>query len=199
MFTVIDFETTGLSPDDSVVIEIGAIKLTHTLLIKKTFTTKVALPEGVEVPEFITNLTGLKTEDLKDAPVESIAFDELEDFIGNDYVVAHNAPFDLSFLYKYLPEASYDFVDTRAIIKLIEPEESAKLKDAVERYNIDYKDHHTALADCHMTVELLKHLRKKLYKEKSQGLLHYANVAVDSEERPLTYVPKRAKVVTLNK
>lgn len=198
MFTVIDFETTGLDANESVVIEIGAIKLDHKLSIVKTYSTKVALPEGVVLPDFIKNLTGLTEDDLLGSPTADMAFASLKQFIGNSYIVAHNAPFDLSFLYKYLPDTEYEFIDTRAIIKLIEPEESAKLADVVKRYGITYENHHEALADCHMTVGVLKKLRQKLLRQ-NRSLLQYVNVAVDSEERPLTFIPPKANVVTLTK
>lgn len=199
MYTVIDFETTGLSPDESVVIEIGAVKLNSMMGVMSKYTTRVALPEGVEVPEFITNLTGITSDDLIGATPSDTAFEYLKEFIGGDYIVAHNAPFDLSFLYKYLPDEDYHFIDTRAIIKLIEPEESAKLQDVVKRYGINYENHHHALSDCEMTADVLRHLRDKLLVEKRESILHYLDVAVDSEERPLTFVPKNAKVTSLSK
>lgn len=194
MYTVIDFETTGLDHTENVVIEIGAIKLDKNLRDYASFNTKVTLPPGVELPELITKITKITPESLVDAMHEDEAFELLWKFIADDIVIAHNAPFDLGFLAKYRPHYKPNFLDTRTIIKLIEPGEKASLKDAVKRYSVPYLNHHSALADCVMTAGVLRGLRDKVG---SVDKLHdYLNTAVDSEERPLRYKADYMKVIT---
>lgn len=194
MYTVIDFETTGLDHTKNVVIEIGAIKLDKNLRDYASFNTKVKLHRDEELPELITKITGITPESLEHAMPAAPAFSLLRDFIGEDIIVAHNAPFDLGFLAEQRPYYKPDFLDTRSIIKLVEPGEKASLKDAVKRYSVPYVNHHSALADCVMTAGLLRGLRDKV--GSVDKLLDYLNTAVDSEERPLRYKADYMKVIT---
>ena len=64
-FVVVDLETTGLNPDEDKIIEIGAIKFVDGV---ETETFETLVNPGMPIPDFITRLTGIKDEDVKDAP-----------------------------------------------------------------------------------------------------------------------------------
>lgn len=198
MFTVLDFETTGLSYKNNAVIEIGAIKLDGNLKSYAEFSTKVRLPEGVALPDFITGLTGITEDDLKDAPTADRAFGELRSFLNDSIIVAHNASFDLGFLHKYLPDHLPNFICTRYLSRTLEPRYSASLADCVQRHHIVYEGHHRALKDCEMTAKLLKVYRGMAYKKNGQGnqsLMDHMNILVASDERPISYLPKNARII----
>lgn len=193
--TVIDIETTGLDAATDHITEIAAIRaeiITDTpgLTYREIgrFQTFVALPDGGEISQEITQLTGIRSEDLRGAPNFYRAYHSLRNFAYGTTVIAHNAPFDLSFL--DFPEISMGFVCTRALSRLVDPDDSARLADCCARYGIDLTGHHRAMNDVEATLQLYAILRQKA---EAAGI-EYRNVVIDSEERPLKYVPTGAIV-----
>lgn len=193
-YTVIDFETTGLNYMHDSIIQIGAVKLNHKAETIGVFEINVRIPVGKALPEFITNLTGITPEDNKGGIVAPTAFTMFKAFIGRDTLIAHNAPFDLSFLQQHVrPLHTVEFYDTRSIIKLHEPGLPASLADVCKRRGIKLENHHTALADAKVTAELFRQLRDEIGQSKMFD--EYKNVAVQSEERPLLFIPENARVI----
>jgi DNA polymerase III alpha subunit (gram-positive type) len=195
--TVIDIETTGLDPAIDHTTEIAAIRAEvgpggYVREIGR-FQTYVALPSGVEIPEKITELTGIKTEDLCSAPRRTTALVALHTFAFGTTVIAHNAPFDLSFLNPVVETPR--FACTRAMSRLIDPDENASLEPTCERYGIPLNGHHRATNDAEATLQLYAVLREKA---EVNGIT-YRDVVVDSPERPLTYTPPGAIVRTITK
>lgn len=194
MYTILDFETTGLSYKKEQVIEIGAVKLDKYMKPVSSFNILVKL-EKEFLPEFITNLTGITKEDLDGASVdEYTALSMLEAFIGDDIVVAQFASFDLSFLSKVMkPER---FICTRSVSRILDADKKAGLKELVPRYGATLDNHHRALADVEATVEVFKSMMGRLLLEgyKMDDVL---NVMVDAKDRPLGYVPTNTKTITL--
>ncbi|MEH6974970.1 MULTISPECIES: 3'-5' exonuclease [unclassified Bacillus (in: firmicutes)] len=188
-YVVIDLETTGLDYQNDQIIEIGAIKIDDWCDEIDRFHTMVALEEGRELPEFITKLTGITAKDLEDAPSEAEALNSLREFIGDSIVVAQNAPFDLSFISRGGIEPEH-FHCTRAMVRFVEPELSASLKDVVKRNNIELNGHHRALNDVEATIEVFKRYLPRVAKEYN-GFL---NIVQDSADRPLKFTPKNAIV-----
>ncbi len=189
IYTFIDLETTGLDYETEQIIEIAAVStdLEREYGRMQMF---VRLEKGRELSEFITNLTGITTEDLKGGNISEPAVYSLGQFAAGTTVVAHNAPFDLAFLSKLGMEPQ-SFVCTRALAKLVEPTESASLKDVCARHDIDLTGHHRAMNDVLATIEVF---RKLAPIAEARGI-DYRNVVVSSPERPLNFVPYNAKVV----
>lgn len=195
IITVIDIETTGLDAATDHITEIAAIRaeiITDVpgLAYREIgrFQTFVALPNGAEISPEITQLTGIRAEDLRGAPNFYRAYHSLRHFAYGTTIVAHNAPFDLSFL--DFPAISGGFVCTRALSRLVDPDESARLADCCARYGIDLTRHHRAMNDAEATLQLYAILRQKA----EAAEIEYRNVVIDSEERPLKYVPPGAIV-----
>lgn len=201
--TVLDIETTGLDAATDHITEIAAIRaeiITDTpgLAYREIgrFQTFVALPPGVEIAPEITQLTGIRAEDLRGAPKHWWAVDSLMAFADSTPLVAHNAPFDLSFIDRIFNGLSSDgFVCTRALSRLVDPDESARLADCCVRYNVSLNGHHRAMNDVEATLQLYAILRQKA---EAAGI-EYRNVVIDSEERPLTYKPPGAIVRKITK
>jgi DNA polymerase III epsilon subunit-like protein len=202
--TVLDIETTGLDPLADHITEIAAIRAEvgpggYIREIGR-FQTYVALPsiagEVIEIPEFITDLTGIKTEDLRGAPRHWFAVDSVMDFARDSNLIAHNVPFDFAFIdriYDGLPSGW--FACTRAMSRLIDPDENASLAPTCERYGIALNGHHRAMNDVEATLQLYAVLKAKAI---IKGIT-YRNVVVDSAERPLTYTPPGAIVRTIER
>lgn len=93
-YCVIDIETNGSKPGTSQVIEIGAIMVQHGKVIDSYET----FVECAYLPEYITKITGIEPEDLKDAPSRKEALIGLRHFMEDAVFVAHNANFDYGFL-----------------------------------------------------------------------------------------------------
>lgn len=96
-FIVLDLETTGLSPENGEIIEIGAIRATLGSDTHPTFQTLVKPERGV--PEYITDINGITQAmvDTAGIPLDK-ALAEFIEFIGELPLVSFNAPFDMGFL-----------------------------------------------------------------------------------------------------
>lgn len=160
-FTVIDTETTGLDFQFDKIIEIAALKIQNEKIISKFSS---LINPGFEISEFIENLTGIKNEDLKKSPNEKDVLSQFLSFVEGDIIVAHNANFDVNFIYDAayrngFPDFSNDFVDTLRLSREIRPDlEHHRLKDLADEYKIVPEAFHRALADCETTLEIFKKL-----------------------------------------
>lgn len=95
-FVVFDLETTGLSPADEVITEIGAVVVENGE-ITESYNTFVN-PER-HIPEKITELTGITDEMVQDAPSQEQALRDFLQFADGRVLIAHNAHgFDIRFL-----------------------------------------------------------------------------------------------------
>ncbi|MBA3361406.1 MAG: DEDD exonuclease domain-containing protein [Acidimicrobiia bacterium] len=94
-FCVLDLETTGGSPRDCAITEIGAVKYRGGEPIG-TFATLVNPETGI--PPFITILTGITQQMVVEAPTIAVALPSFIEFCRGTIIVGHNIRFDLSFL-----------------------------------------------------------------------------------------------------
>ncbi|MDR9852939.1 3'-5' exonuclease [Paenibacillus sp. VCA1] len=196
--TVLDLETTGLDPATDHITEIAAIRAEvgadGSIREIGRFQTFVGSDAGVVIPLEITELTGIRTEDLRGAPDMYVALTAFWYFARGSVWIAHNSPFDFSFIAKIYTNGDH-FACTRAMSHLVDPDESASLKDVCPRYGIELNGHHRAMNDVEATLQLYAKLREKA---EINGI-SYRNVVIDSDERPLKYVPPGAIVRTISK
>jgi DNA polymerase-3 subunit epsilon len=93
---VLDFETTGLSPDmGDRAIEIGAVRLEGGVVTARF---QELMNPGQRISAFIEDYTGITNEMLRDASSCSSVMKQFADFIEDYNLVAHNASFDKRFL-----------------------------------------------------------------------------------------------------
>lgn len=193
--TIFDFETTGLDPVKDTIIEIAAIKVRNG---NRVGTLSIVVDPEREVPEFITNLTGITNEDVKGQPILKDVLPFFLNFIGDSVLVAHNAAFDLSFLEAKsreleLPLPTNEFIDTRTICIDKFPYKSHKLTDMCEQLGINLTGAHRALNDVTATGNLLYKLNKE-YGDVSE----YKNVLFYFRKYGYPEgVPERAKLVAI--
>lgn len=169
-FVLFDLETTGLSTTYDEIIEIGAIKIVDN---KQVGVFSTLVKPAAPIDEYIEKLTGITNDMLADAPsIDNILSDFLE-FVGDSIVVAHNANFDVNFIYcnclKYCEKNfSNDYVDTmRLSRKLLRELEHHRLKDLVEYFEIPAKTAHRALSDCEMTLDVYNQLKNVCFEKYS--------------------------------
>ena len=162
-YVMIDTETTGFSAEWDSMIEIGALKIRNGEIVD-TFETFVKY-DG-ELPEFITQLTGITNEMLYDAPAPQEAVKAFIDFLDNDMIVGYNVSFDIDFiredLKKYFDiEMNNDYIDCMRIARKLFPEEKHhRLKDMRKIFKIEVDKEHRASHDCIATKAVFEKLRE---------------------------------------
>ncbi|KNZ42473.1 PolC-type DNA polymerase III [Acetobacterium bakii] len=144
-----DLETTGLIPGNHKIIEIAAVKIKNKQVIDSF--TKLVNPH-CDIPPFITNLTGITNQMVEEGVEEADALQEFLAFAGDAILVAHNAPFDMSFLKKALADhdiqQDHTAVDTLAMARcLLTQINKHNLKKLCSFFKIDMGNHHRALDD----------------------------------------------------
>ncbi|WP_422491630.1 PolC-type DNA polymerase III [Endozoicomonas sp. ALE010] len=93
---VLDFETTGLSPNmGDRAIEIGAVLIEHGRITDRF---QQLMNPGFLINGFISSYTGISNAMLKSAPDCLSVIREFASFVGKHNLVAHNASFDKKFL-----------------------------------------------------------------------------------------------------
>lgn len=93
---MIDFETTGLSPDmGDRITEVAALRIEDGRITERYVS---LINCGVRIPSFITGLTGITQQMVDSAPPVGEVVPALLEFIGADALAAHNASFDEKFL-----------------------------------------------------------------------------------------------------
>jgi len=163
-FVVLDLETSGGAPHlGANITEIGAVKVRGGEVLGKFQT---FINPGTPIPSFITELTGINDEMVSSSPRIAEVFPILLEFLGaeNETVfVAHNAPFDLSFLKAAATASEYKWpkftvIDTaRLARKLLGRDEviNCKLGTLAEFFNASVSPTHRALDDALATVDVL--------------------------------------------
>ena len=163
-FVVLDLETSGASPKSgSAITEIGAVKVCGGQVLG---TFKTFVNPGTPLPPFITGLTGITDEMLVDAPRIESVLPILLEFLGSDkstVFVAHNAPFDLSFLKASAALHGYAWPNFR-VIDTVKAARFVLTKDDVANYQLgtlavyfrtEIAPNHRALDDALATVDVL--------------------------------------------
>ncbi len=160
-YIVIDTETTGLDPEYDELIEVCAVKVIGDHEVDRFST---LIKPSHEISSFITDLTGISNDMLRDAPLPEKVIPELYKFIGKEMLVAHNAHFDINFLYDYMDNYlnetfNNDFICTMRLSRRIFPEfENHKLKTICENLLINVPTHR-ALEDAISSWEVYKSCR----------------------------------------
>ena len=163
-FICFDIETTGLSAARDKITDIGAVKVENGV-ITDTFST-FANPE-MPIPQKITQLTGITDDMVKDAPSQSEAVGAFLEFAGDNVLVAHNAPFDTSFIAKACEnmgrEYNYTSIDTVAISRAILTDiKNCKLDTVAKFLRLGDFNHHRATDDAEMLARIFINLCQRL-------------------------------------
>jgi len=170
-FAVIDLETSGGSPQSGAgITEIGVVKVRGGLVLG-TFQSFV--DPGHSLPPFITQLTGITDDMLMSAPFIDEVLPTLFEFLGSPeetVLVAHNSPFDMSFLktaalvHEY-PWPAYATVDTARLARAVLDRDeviNCKLGTLAEFFKAETSPNHRALDDALATVDVLHGIIERL-------------------------------------
>ncbi|MCI8614308.1 MAG: PolC-type DNA polymerase III [Lachnospiraceae bacterium] len=155
-FVVFDIETTGFSPVNNRIIEIGAVKVQKGEITEK-FSTFVN--PDVPIPFEIEKLTGINDGMVIGAPAIEQVLPDFLDFCGDAVLVAHNAGFDMSFIKENARNQGinreFSYVDTVGIARILLPHQGKHTLDAVAKtLGVSLENHHRAVEDAQATAEI---------------------------------------------
>lgn len=165
---VLDTETTGLDYTRERIIEFAGVRLENGKIVDEYQT---LINPNQHIRKSSMAVHGITQEMVQDAPTEEEVLPKILEFIGDYPIVAHNAIFDYSFLNEaklrvFGEKLENPRIDTQVMFKEIAPElESHGLEALTERFNVELKNHHRAMADT-MGLALAYPKLKKLYLQK---------------------------------
>lgn len=163
---VIDFETTGISPEQGARATEVAIVLVEQGRIVDRF--QSLMNAGAHIPAFITQLTGISNAMVQAAPDASDVMRQASTFVGDAPMVAHNASFDRKFWTGELSRlglpARQPFACTMLLSRRLYPHApNHKLGTLVDYHRLPRTGAaHRALADAEMAAELLLRIQQDL-------------------------------------
>ena len=167
--TIIDFETTGLSPHcGDRIIEVGAVTVEGGKIVARF---QSLMNPGVRVSSFIENYTGITNQMLSGAPTIAEVMPQLIEFLGHHPLVAHNAGFDKRFLDAECARIGHrrrqEMACSMLLSRRVYPDAPNHTLAGLVHYKRLPTDgvHHRALADAEMTAHLWLGLLHDLKRE----------------------------------
>jgi DNA polymerase-3 subunit epsilon len=166
-FVVVDLETTGGSPADAEITEIGAVKVRGGQRLGE-FQTLVN--PGASIPPFIQVLTGITDAMVAVAPRLAGVLPAFLEFARGAVLVAHNAPFDVGFLKAACERYGVDWpgfhvLDTARLARSIVTRDETpdcRLSSLARLFRASTMPTHRALDDARATVDVLHGMIERL-------------------------------------
>ena len=163
LFCIVDIELT----EDKEIIQFSATKLDDTF--KEIESINYYIQPKKQVSSFVTELTGISNEMLRDKPYFEDVASELYDFIKDDILVCHGLPSDYIILKKRFHDVGIMYkakmsLDTVELARLFMPSQvSYKLSDLSNSLNLySGEGFHNAAIDVKVTVKLLEAIAYKI-------------------------------------
>lgn len=184
----VDLEMTGLQVKTDRILEIGAVRIVNGA-IQDRFQTFVNPHRKIDAR--ITELTGIVSEMVEDAPEAEDALRMFLEFAGDAPFLGHNVIFDYGFLKQCAVNHNIPLernaLDTLKIArKVLQEPEKKSLEALCGYFHIDREHAHRAVDDAKATAELFLLLRQK-YQEQEPGLF---------VPKPLNYKVKKQGPLT---
>ena len=161
-FVVFDLETTGAKTPPCRITEIGAYRVRGGEIAEEFHT--LVNPETA-IPSFITRLTGISNQMVRNAPKFGEVAADFLDFIGDSVLVAHNAQFDMRFLNHEIGRIHEDYrvanphlCTVRISRKLLPHIENHRLNTLADYYRVALVNHHRASDDAYATALIFVNL-----------------------------------------
>ncbi len=155
-YCVVDIEATGGNHKNGRIIEIGIVKIRNKTVVSEYST--LVNPEQ-RIDKYVSKLTGITDNDLKNAPLFSEVAKEIIEFLGDAFFVAHNATFDYTYLRTELRKLGIEYtadqyctIDMSRI--LFPDQDSYSLGKLCRSLKLDVEDRHRALGDAQTTATL---------------------------------------------
>jgi len=165
-YVVLDLETTGLSRSRHNITEIAAVRVEEGVVVDK-FHSLVNPCE--RIPRFITRLTGITDDMVRDCPTIDKILPDFLDFLGEDVIVAHNATFDYGFIsHNVEKHVGIEFRNKRLCTRklanrLLSDLPSKRLSYLCEHFEIVNTQAHRAMADTLVTADIFSRFLAMMY------------------------------------
>ena len=161
-YTVVDIETTGLSPQYDDIIGLSALKVRNNEIVEE-FSSLLQSQKGVN--NFIADLTGITNKMLVSAPKIDEVLPKFLSFIEDDTILGHNVNFDMRFIKNKTQKVLDRNLDNPTMDTMILAKSNLrlynyKLATIAQHYDIDTKNNHRGLKDCYITFEVYNKLRE---------------------------------------
>lgn len=171
-YVIFDLETTGFSPMQNRIIEIGAAKVKAGEIVDR-FSSFVN--PDVPIPFRIEKLTGINDSMVLHAPFIDEVLPEFLAFCQEAVLVAHNAGFDMSFVQENAKRLAiaidFTYVDTVTLARVLLPNHAKYTLDAVAKIvGVSLENHHRAVDDAAATAEIFIKFLSMLREEKVEDL-----------------------------
>ncbi len=183
-YVVFDIETTGLSITYDTLIEIAGVKVRNGAILSKF---SEFIDPKREVSAFTENLTGITNQMVKGKRTIKEVLKDFHEFTKDTILVAHNADFDLGFLYfNYrnlgISNQINPSIDTLTLAKVLLPtKKQFSLNRLAKEFKVPLDNHHRAINDAEATTEVFLHLLRRV---KKQGFNRFKdmNLMIQKEE-----------------
>ncbi len=157
-FVFLDVETTGLNPDRDRIIEVAVVAWRDGEIVDQL--TSLINPK-IAIPSFVSQLTGITDEMVKNAPSLPMIRPKIKRIIGDGIIVGHNVQFDVSFLQAAQIVHHNHRMDTLALASILLPEAgSYDLEHLVRTLDLPKTTTHRAEADTLHTLNLYLALQR---------------------------------------
>ncbi len=159
-FVAFDTETTGLWAPTHRIVEIGTVRFHLESEQVETFNSLVN-PQRPMPPEVI-RIHGITDDMVADAPKVTVVLEQFMEFCSDAIMVAHNAPFDISFVGCELERSQLQFsdnliLDTVDIYRRLFPDlPGYSLLQLARQFRIAQSQAHRALADAEYVCRLFR-------------------------------------------
>lgn len=191
-FVVVDLETTGGSPTNDAITEIGAVKIRGGEVIGELAT---LVDPGRAIPPMIVEITGITTAMLIGAPRIERVLPAFLEFAAGSVLVAHNAQFDIGFLRAAAAQCDTAWPAFKVLctVKLArrvltrDEAPSVKLSALATLFAATTQPTHRALDDARATVDVLHALFERIG---NQGVHSYTELV---DYLPAVSAGQRAK------
>jgi len=156
-YAVVDVETTGTSATYGNIIEIGIIRIEDGVV---TDTYQTLIQPNRPLLQVITSITGITDRDLEDAPTFEEVSGRIEELLKDAIFVAHNAPFDYSFVKSEFKRLGIVW-NTKSLCtvkvsrKLYANEKAHNLDALIARHQLPMENRHRAYDDAFALVAFL--------------------------------------------
>ncbi|HEX4063216.1 MAG TPA: exonuclease domain-containing protein [Streptosporangiaceae bacterium] len=166
-FVIVDLETTGWTPGEARITEIGAVRFAGGRVVGEFST---LINPGQPIPPDIAELTGISDAMVASAPRIKTVLPGFLAFAGSSVLTAHNAPFDLGFLIAACSDCGlrwpgFPVLDTVILARQVLGETEVpdcKLSTLARYFGSPTSPCHRALADAKATAAVLHGLIGRL-------------------------------------
>ncbi len=171
----LDIESTGIDPQGDAIIEIGAVRFDGSRIEGEWHS---LINPGRRIPPFITQLTGINDNMVRQAPSMRDVADSLASFVGEAPILGQRIAFDLSFLRRHNLFPYNDSIDTYDIAAVMMPGAGRYNLGALgQQLNVVHPATHRALDDAKVTQAVYARLYERMLEMPIELLAEIARLA----------------------